>query len=88
MTLNYYVNWITDRLKGFTITSSVKKGNGNVSLRLQSLSRRIKLKTVEDRMQMEVSLTGKGMIVENNSSLDPAIPKDLRVIEVELGKEA
>ncbi|MFE5320785.1 Ger(x)C family spore germination protein [Paenibacillus sp. NPDC056579] len=85
---SYYVNWITDRLKGFTITSSVKKGNGNVSLQLQSLSRRIKLKTVEDRMQMEVSLTGKGMIVENNSSLDPAIPKDLRVIEDELGKEA
>jgi spore germination protein KC len=79
-----YANWIIGKQTGFAITSFVKQGNGNVSLNLQSLGRRIRVKRVDDRIQIEVRLLGKGTIVENNSNLDPTKKKDLDIIQEEL----
>ncbi|WP_261300467.1 Ger(x)C family spore germination protein [Paenibacillus andongensis] len=83
---SYYANWILDRLNGFTVTAFVPEGNGIVSLQLQSLDRQIRSKKVKDQIQIEVRLTGKGLLVENSSNLDPTKRKDLRIIQDKLSQ--
>lgn len=81
-----YANWITNRQTGFVITSFVTQGNGNVSLKLQSLRRRIHVKMVDKQIQIDVHLTGEGTIVENDANLDPTKREDLRIIQDELSQ--
>jgi spore germination protein KC len=81
-----YANWITNRQAGFPVTSFVKRGNGNLSLKLQSLEQRIRVKMVDKQIKFEVHLTGEGTIVENNTDLDPTKPKDLQIIQDELSE--
>lgn len=83
---SFNANWITNRQTNFPITSFVKQGDGNVSLNLHSLSRRIRVKMVDKHIQIDVLLTGKGTIVENNSNLDPTKLKDLYIIQDELSQ--
>ncbi|MFB5195831.1 Ger(x)C family spore germination protein [Neobacillus sp. KR4-4] len=82
---SYYATWITDRLTNFTLTSYVPKGDGNVSLRLEKLGRRIRVKKVDERIQADIHLIGEGTIIENNTKLDPSKRKDLLLIQDELG---
>jgi spore germination protein KC len=81
-----YANWITGRQTGFAVTSFVTHGNGYVSLKLQSLGQRIRVKMVDKQLQIDVRLTGKGTIVENNADLDPSKSKDLQIIQDELNQ--
>jgi spore germination protein KC len=83
---SFNANWITNRQTEFSITSFVTQGDGNVSLKLQSLGRRIHVKMVDEQIQIDVHLTGKGTIVENNANLDPSKPKDLQIIQDELSQ--
>lgn len=83
---SFHANWITNRQTSFSITSFVKRGNGTVSLNLNSLSRRIRVKMVDKHIQIDVLLTGEGTIVENNSTLDPTKLKDLYIIQDELSQ--
>jgi spore germination protein KC len=76
-----YANWIKGTQTGFTITSFVTHGNGYVSLNLQSLGQRIRVKMVDNQLQIYVRLTGKGIIIENNANLDPTKEKDLQIIQ-------
>lgn len=84
---SFYANWITNRQAGFAVTSFVERGNGNVSLKLQSLGQRIRVKMVEKKVHIDVRLTGSGTIVENNSNLDPTKLKDFRIIQDELSQK-
>ena len=59
-----------------------------MSVKLQSLDRRIRVRMVDQRMQVEVRLTGDGTIVENNTSLDPTKRKDVLKIQEELSQAA
>jgi spore germination protein KC len=81
-----YAYWITNRQTTFTITSIVKRGNGNVSLKLRSLDRRIRVKMIDKQIQIDVHLTGEGTILENNTNLDPTKRKDLNIIQEELSQ--
>jgi spore germination protein KC len=83
---SYYANWITGRQTRFAVTSFVTPGDGYVSLKLQSLGQRIRVKKVNNQLQIDVRLTGKGTIVENNASLDPSKRKDLQIIQDELSQ--
>lgn len=83
---SFHANWITNRQTEFSITSFVTQGDGNVSLKLQSLGRRIHVKMVDEQIQIDVLLTGEGTIVENNSNLDPTKLKDLYIIQDELSQ--
>jgi spore germination protein KC len=83
-----YANWITGRQTGFAVHSFVTQGNGYVSLNLQSLGKRIRVKMVDNQPQIDVRLTGQGFIIENNASLDPSKPKDLQIIQDELSQTA
>jgi spore germination protein KC len=81
-----YANWITKRQTGFAVTSFVKQGNGYVSLKLESLGQRIRVKMVDKQIKIDVHLTGEGTIVENNTGLDPTKLKDLHIIQDELSE--
>jgi spore germination protein KC len=83
---SFNANWITNRQTEFSITSFVTQGDGNVSLKLQSLGRRIHVKMVDKQIQIDVHLTGDGTIVENNTNLDPSKRKDLQIIQDELSQ--
>jgi spore germination protein KC len=81
-----YANWITDKQTVLNITSLIPQGKGNVTLKMQSLGQRIQVKMVNERIKMDVHLTGKGTIVENNTNLDPTNKKDLHIIQDELSQ--
>jgi spore germination protein KC len=84
-----YAFWIADRItSGYTITTFIAKGNGTVSLYLQSVNRQIRVKEINDQVQVEVQLTGKGTIIENNTSLDTTREQDLHIIQDELSQTA
>jgi len=81
-----YANWITNKQTNFPITSYVTKGDGTVSLKLDSLGRRIRAKIVGKHIHIDINLTGKGTIVENHTNLDPLKQRDLHIIQDELSK--
>lgn len=81
-----YANWIMKRQTNFSITSYVTKGDGTVSLRLDSLGRRIRAKIVGKHIHIDINLTGKATIMENHTDLDPVKLKDLHTIQDELSK--
>jgi spore germination protein KC len=83
-----YANWFTGRQSGFTVTSFVTQGNGYVSLKLQSLGQRIRVKMVDNQLQIDLRLIGKGVIIENNANLDPTKAKDLQIIQDALNQTA
>lgn len=80
-----YARWITDGLSSDTLTSYFPQWDGNISLTLNSLGRHIRVKKVHEQIQIDVHLTGKGTIIENTTNLDPTKPKDLQLIQDELG---
>jgi spore germination protein KC len=83
-----YANWIKGTQTGFTITSFIANGNGYVSLNLQSLGQRIRVKMVDNQLQIDLRLIGKGVIIENNANLDPTKAKDLQIIQDALNQTA
>lgn len=82
-----YARWITDMLTSVTLTSFVPQGDGNISLRIAGLDRRIRVNKVDEQIQIDIYLTGKGTIIENNTNLDPSKQKDLQVIRDALNKK-
>ncbi|MBY0147914.1 Ger(x)C family spore germination protein [Neobacillus niacini] len=79
-----YARWLTNRLISFTLTAFVSKGNGNISLSLDNLGRRIKVLQVGETIQIDVHLTGGGTIIENSTKLDSSKRKDLLLIQKEI----
>ncbi|TVY07147.1 Ger(x)C family spore germination protein [Paenibacillus cremeus] len=83
---SFFANWIANRQTNLVIASFVKRGNGNISLNLRSLDRRIQVKMIDKQIKIDVLLTGKGTIVENNTNLDPTKRNDLQIIEDEVSE--
>ncbi|MFC4807994.1 Ger(x)C family spore germination protein [Paenibacillus sp. GCM10023250] len=81
-----YTNWILGKLNRFAITALVKKGDGNVSVRLQTLKHKVRVKPSGSQIDVDVHLTGEGTIVENNSNLDPTKREDLATIQKALSE--
>ncbi|MCM3628286.1 Ger(x)C family spore germination protein [Paenibacillus glycanilyticus] len=85
---SYYANWIKGRQRALIVSTSGKQNNGSISLRAQGLKSHIKVVKDSNGMRLHIQLSGTGDIVENNSSLDPSLAKDLRTIEKNMSKEA
>ncbi|NBD25027.1 Ger(x)C family spore germination protein [Paenibacillus glycinis] len=81
-----YANWILGNLNRLAITALVKKGDGNVSVKLQTLNHKVHVKPSGSQINVDVHLTGKGTIVENNSNLDPTNRMDLMTIQKALSE--
>lgn len=81
-----YANWIHGKLNRFVITAFVKKGDGSVSVKLQTLKHKVHLNPSGSQINVDVDLTGIGTIVENNSNLDPTKRMDLMTIQKALSE--
>ncbi|WP_188455574.1 Ger(x)C family spore germination protein [Virgibacillus oceani] len=82
-----YARWITGGLTRITLTSHVPKGDGSISVTLDSLDQNIRVKKIHEQMQIAVHLTGKGTIIENTTKLDPTKQKDLQLIQEKLNQK-
>ncbi|AZN39224.1 Ger(x)C family spore germination protein [Paenibacillus albus] len=81
-----YANWIIGRQTAVTITAHVRPGKEEVSLSAKALSKKLQFK-MQDPPRITVTLTGLGIMTENNSSLNPSKTSDLKHIEQALSQE-
>ncbi|MBO7743647.1 Ger(x)C family spore germination protein [Paenibacillus sp. MWE-103] len=81
-----YANWILGNLKRFAVTAPVKNGDGNVSVKMRTMKHQVRVKPSGSHIDVDVHLTGKGIIVENNSDLDPTKRTDLMTIQKTLSE--
>ncbi|WP_274649597.1 Ger(x)C family spore germination protein [Paenibacillus humicola] len=77
--------WMKGRQKSFIFTSFVPQGKGEVSLKMESLTRQIRIRPGKP-MRVAVRLRGSGTVVENNSSLNPSKAPDLKLIDRHFGQ--
>ncbi|WP_099156961.1 Ger(x)C family spore germination protein [Virgibacillus ndiopensis] len=82
-----YARWITNDLTRVTLTSSIPKEDGSISLTLHSLDQNIHVQKIDEQLQITVQLSGKGTIIENTTNLDPTKQKDLQLIQDELNQK-
>ncbi|WML39656.1 Ger(x)C family spore germination protein [Neobacillus sp. OS1-2] len=82
-----YALWIADRISSFILTTFVPEGDGNISLTIDTIGRRIKAKQIEERIQIDVHLIGEGAIIENNTNLDPSKREDLLLIQEKVNQK-
>ncbi|MDP1455603.1 Ger(x)C family spore germination protein [Bacillus wiedmannii] len=79
--------WVVNRLSKQTITATSSKGNGNVSLYMTKINRKI-IPTIQgDTIKCDVVFSGEGTIQENNTNLDLSQPKNLTLLEHVLEKQ-
>lgn len=64
------LRWITGNLDKLTITAFVPQGQGYLSLDVNKMSSKIQPIIQRNNIKILITLTGQGMIKENNSSLD------------------
>jgi len=82
-----YALWITNRITSFTLTTYVPEGGGDISLTIDTVGRRIRVKQIDEMIQIDVHLTGEGAIIENNTNLDPSNRKDLLLIQEKISQK-
>ncbi|WP_308634573.1 Ger(x)C family spore germination protein [Paenibacillus silvisoli] len=61
--------WITGKITHIPLTLRLPKEDGTISLDLQKIKRKIKVKTDGKQIKVSVKLTGTGLIRENNTKL-------------------
>lgn len=83
-----YAGWIANKQTGSTITafSNTHTKKTAMTMKLQFLQRDIRTKIAGNRIHVQVRLSGKGSLVENNTDLDPTRSEDLKLIEAEFNK--
>ncbi|GAA3413088.1 Ger(x)C family spore germination protein [Paenibacillus hodogayensis] len=82
------VNWITGMLSRTTVTALVPKPQGNVSLHLSRIGRKIQPEVKDGKLTFHVLLSGKGVIRENQTRLDLRDPVNVKLVKQTLESEA
>ncbi len=81
------LRWVTGNLTEQTITAAVPQEKGNVSLILINMGSKIQPVLHGNHIKLNVSLTGKGGVRENNTNLDLAQSKNLTLVQNALDKQ-
>lgn len=79
--------WIRGELKKNQITAFIPETTGNVGMRLTSLKSKINTSFQGDHVRINVTLTGKGYINENNTNLDLDQSKNVKMLESALDEQ-
>ncbi|MFC5653294.1 Ger(x)C family spore germination protein [Paenibacillus solisilvae] len=79
--------WIIGGLKKKTLSVSMPEGKGNFVVDTVQLKSKIQPVINGKKVQINVMLSGKGVVRENNTNLDLSEPKNLRLLEETLNKE-
>lgn len=80
------LRWVTGNLKNTMVTADISQENGNASLDVNKLSSKIQPIIQGNKIKFQVTLTGEGMIRENNTGLDLTQTKNIALIQASLDK--
>lgn len=72
--------WVTGVLRKTVLTMYMERGHGTVSLELVRVHRKIRSEVNGKTIKVYVSLSGTGVIRENNSTLNMFLPQDLNYV--------
>lgn len=81
------LRWIKGELGKLIVTSQIAGENGKISMDLNKLSSKVQPIFEGDNLKFQVTLTGQGMIRENNTSLDLTQPHNLNLVQEALEKQ-
>nr|WP_281248351.1 Ger(x)C family spore germination protein [Paenibacillus catalpae] len=77
-----YTNWMTGRQSSFDYSLNIAgKEHDNISLYFTNLEYRVHTRIVNKQIKVDLYLTGSGTVAENNTNLNPAMRKELRLLE-------
>ncbi|MNO21936.1 Spore germination protein B3 precursor [compost metagenome] len=80
------MRWVTGNLQKLTISTQIPEENGNASMEVNKLGRKIQPVIQGDHIKFFITLTGQGSIRENNTRLDLAQPGNLSLLQDEFNK--
>jgi len=73
--------WIINKLNTHKLTTNLVGGEGNVGILGMNFKSKIKPIIQNDQVKFHITLSGKGVVRENNTALDLKQPKNLKIIE-------
>lgn len=76
-----YAAWVAGALQKTVLTTYVEQGQGTVSLDLFRVGRSVRSEVRDGKITVRVTLTGRGIIRENNSKLNMLLPKDVEYVK-------
>lgn len=75
------LRWVTGDLKNLTISTNIPQEEGNVSLEVNKVGSKIQPIIQGEKIKILVTLTGQGMIRENNTRLDLTQIKNITLLQ-------
>lgn len=81
------LRWVTGKLNKLTVPAEIPDEEGNVSIQLFDMNSKIQSSIRNGRLHIAVSLTGKGAIRENNTSLDLTQIHNISLVQNALDKQ-
>ncbi|MBP3962750.1 Ger(x)C family spore germination protein [Paenibacillus lignilyticus] len=85
---SFYTNWMKRRVNNYFMTSTVSGFEGTFSIKLRSLNRRIQTSVRGNRVKVDIQLSGAGVLVENNTNLDPSTESHLLLIQKSMNESS
>ncbi|CAN7523539.1 Ger(x)C family spore germination protein [Paenibacillus sp. LjRoot153] len=77
-----YRQWIRRRISYFDIVEAIPEANGNVGVIITKFGSRIKSSVLpNNKVKIELELTGMGHVGENNTNLDLSQQKNLKLVQ-------
>ncbi len=75
------LRWVTGNLNKLTISANIPQEEGNVSLEVNKVGSKIQPIIQGEKIKILVTLTGQGMIRENNTRLDLTQIKNITLLQ-------
>ncbi|MGG6311344.1 Ger(x)C family spore germination protein [Paenibacillus macerans] len=81
------LRWVKGDLRKLIVTANIPEDKGNISLDMNKLDSKVRPIFQDDKIKFQVTLTGQGMIRENNTSLDLTQPHHIALVKEALEKQ-
>lgn len=81
------MRWVAGRQNKLTVSTTIPDEEGNVSMDLYKIGRKIHTTHVGNRLKILITLTGKGAIRENNTQLDLTNPNNVALVQNAVNKQ-
>lgn len=81
------LRWITGNLKELTVPAKIPQEKGNVSMDVFKVGRKIEPVYQGGKLKIDVTLTGKGAIRENNTDLDLTQTENISLLQSALNRQ-
>ncbi|NOU90525.1 Ger(x)C family spore germination protein [Paenibacillus sp. LMG 31460] len=83
-----YRQWILKRISYFDLAENIPEAGGSVGVIVTKFGSKLKSSiTPENKVKMEIELSGLGHVGENNTNLDLSKQKNLKLVQNKINKE-